>query len=1440
MKCSSPFAIGWLELGGKMERLTKPQMLIYDMEKMTGGTISVICGSILIQGQKSIENIKQVISKMYQQNQILRMQISEIEGIPYQYEVSGIPTDIEVLTFDNKKLFDDYAQTYAKIPMNLYGNLSEFKIIQIGMQYGLLVKMHHIIGDAWALTLLAEQFNTLMQGESIESFEYTEYVREEERYCRGNGYKKDIEYFKEQFCKCEEVLFLSDKMSSERKAKRKTVTIDEEFTKQILWYCREKDTSVFVLFMTLFATYFNRIKNNAQKFYLGTTFLNRRNYKEKHTMGMYVNTIPVLMELDNQKTFAENQISVADNVLAAMRHQRCNYGEILREIRREYQFKETLYDVIINYQNAKILNKKEQIETTWYPCGEQNESLQIHIEDRDNEEVFRIHYDYQVEKFEEKEIGTMHQRLMVLLKEITQTEPKKLFESNIMLSGEKKKIVCDFNNTKEMYENEKTIYDLLEEQIVEKSDKIAIIADNIMMTYKEMGEKINTYCSKLQAMGIKKNQVVGIHLNRGYQLIVFQFAVLKAGAIFLPIDKRYPYERIEYMCNDCKVQLLISDELTKIENTRLITLEEFQNYNYKENGKKVQNKGVCYIIYTSGSTGTPKGCMLRGEGIVNFCKNNNTLTTLRKKAENVFACVNSVSFDYFIAESLLPLLNGYTTVILSEEESTNQKLFLESVKKNKINVLMTTPTRLKIFFDDQNDCTVLRQFDCVCTSGEALPPELLEIMYEKSPKAQIYNPLGPSECTVWVLGGELTREKGIDIHIGKPIANSQIYILDTYGQVVPIGVIGEIYIGGVGVGAGYLNQSKLTKEKFVENPFGTGKLYKTGDLAYWREDGNIVYVGRNDFQVKIRGLRIELGEIENELCKVEGIHQVVVVPRKDKDGRQFICAFYTGEKLLAKHIRKEISKNLPTYMLPHTYTHLNKMPLTSSGKMNRKMLPEISLQESSNRETYMPPQTEKQKVLCSLMEETLGIEKIGLDDNFFELGGDSLKAIEYTAKAYSNDIAVNIQQLYDYPTVRSLSEYLQKTDRTLLGYNKKDVKSFSSLLENNTKEKIKIEKKKNMTMGTLLLAGATGYLGIHILKNFLDNDTGNIYCLVRGMSKHDCEKRMENLFVFYFGKNSYEKAKSRVKVLCADVSKEYLGMEKETYIDLTLRIKVVINAAASVKHYGAYQDFYSSNVETTRNLLGFCEKSGAKIIHISTTSVSGNGFGTDTTIKNERKIFTEKDFYIEQPLDNFYVRSKFEAENLVLEAMQKGMSGNIMRMGNLTNRLDGKFQKNYESNAFFMRLRAICDLGIVSQNLLKTKIEFTPVDEAANAVMTIIRNFSNKYNVFHVNHPKSLSFAKLIEFLGEIGLRIQIVDEKTFSNTIKESGAQNDKKYIQETFVTDINESKQLSYESNIQMKNDFTVSYLEKLGFEWPDIELEYIKKYIRYFQNLGYFKKE
>lgn len=1897
------------------------------MEKVVGGSISVICGSLLIKGKKNLCEIEKAVNELYRLNSALRIHIEETDGVVFQTVSEYTEQKFKVLCFNDKTELNSYAEKYAKIPLDFYGNLCEINIITLPEQYGLLIKLHHIIGDAWTLSLLGTQFNKLTNGEMVEAFSYADYVESENTYIQSKRYEKDKAFFIEQFKKCDEVTYINEKQSDSLNASRKTFVIDKSIANNIKTYAAENNTSAFMLFTAALATYINRTKMNAENFYIGTAVLNRNGVKEQNTAGMFVNTVPMLIQLDNNKSFAENLSSVENTAFSVFRHQKFNYGDVLSEIRKEYSFSEKLYDVMISYQNATVMGK--DVETVWYHSGMQSESLQIHIDDRDNEGIYRIHYDYLTEKFSENEIEKLHGHICNLLFDAMSDSSKKLYEINILSADEKQKILYDFNNTAADYPRDKCVHQLFEEQVEKTPDKVAVIACDKTLTYQELNKEANRIAHSLIAKGILKNDIIAFQISRKSYLISLMFGILKCGASYMPIDPNYPKDRVEYMVNDIGAKFCVTDELVQ----ELLCNDKSDNLN-------IYNSPQDYfcVLHTSGSTGLPKGAAIKHNNMVNFIFSNLYLVD---KIDNVIA-INTVTFDVFEMDTIFPLVAGVTCIVADEEQQFNQVAFESMMKKYKNCLFWATPTKMSNYINNSSSGDFFESINCYVVGGEILKPELLDTIRKLNKNIKIYTVYGPTETLIYSTLVDVSKTN--DISIGHPISNTQIYIVDKYMKPTPIGVTGELCIAGDGVGAGYLNRPELTAEKFIDNPFGEGKLYKTGDLTYWREDGNIAYVGRNDFQVKIRGLRIELGEIENAICSIDKISQAVAVVRKNNEGRQLICAFYTGVKVDVKEIRNHIGKKLPKYMLPHIFVYLDKMPLTASGKINRKALPEISLNNLQKKEytapktnlekvivsavesilgvekvsvtdnffdvggdslkaieliskleksgyhidsktifecdnikelaknlttakavqevfdydgdipateaqlriymahsmnadnmtynvpyvftvdnvdinrlqnainkliarheslrthfenkngniiqvinvsaectvenlssdnindfvrpfnlniapllrvgvykntvmvdmhhiitdgssmvvffkelntlytekclnespiqykqfaleqkdytqskeywqtvfdgefsqlkidtdfeplkshtyngnviydhvnlelnknivsfcgsinitpfvfymsafnillskisgsndivvgmpisgrnskylntigmfvntiplrnrplpqksvnefllevksntvsaiqyqdypyreilkianksgkvkslfnvvmayesaemtefsfddktvalkqvplknskfdltlyvlptaekivlmmeystdlflkktienllceyksiletvlknnnmklsdiirfenkinyavidvgledvVYIPPETQLQKKLCELVEAVLNLKQVGIIDDFFDLGGDSLKAIELISKAHNEGIYFNLQNVFDYPTVKELCEYIENGDKQNVSFADVDFTTVNKVLEKNQIQYIAKPQKSNV--GNILLAGATGYLGMHILADFLDNDSGIAYCLVRGNNITESQNRLNKLLEFYFGEK-YSNSE-RIKVICADLQKDKLGLNDGEYQDLLSNVTTVINCAASVKHYGSYKYFYEANVETVKHLISFCRNCNAKLIHTSTLSVSGNSFGdTFDGVASEKELhFYESSLYIDQPLDNVYARSKFEAEKAVLEAMSDGLQANIMRMGNLTNRLsDGKFQKNHESNAFLQRVKGVTELGMFPDYLIKDTnyAEFTPIDEAANAVMTIARHFSTEQTVFHINSIKVVHFDKLFKYLKETDTNIDIVDGNTFTLALRKTAEQTGSEYIFETFINDMDENEQLNYDGNIRIENDFTVQYLKNLGFEWSDIGLDYLQKYIKYFRKIGYLR--
>lgn len=943
---------------------TKPQKLIYDMEKFAGGAIAVICGSMIAHGKKDLSEIKKAVNELFRLNTALRMRISENDGEVSQTVCDYAEQDFNVLCFENKAELDSYAEDYAKKPLDFYGNLCEINIVTLPEQYGLLIKLHHIIGDAWTLSLLGTQFNKLMNGEGVEAYSYADYVESENTYVQSKRYKKDKSFFVEQFKKCDEVTYLNEKQSDSLNACRKTFVIGKEQTSHINTYAQRKGTSVFMLFTATLATYMNRVKMNAEKFYIGTAVLNRSGVKENNTVGMFVNTAPMLMELDNNKSFTNNLSTIEDTAFSVFRHQKYNYGDVLSTIRKEFNFTEKLYDVMISYQNATVTGA--EIETTWYHSGSQSESLQMHIDDRDNEGIFRIHYDYLTDKFTENEIERLHQHICNLLFDSIADDSKKLYELNILSADEKQKLLYEFNNTVVNYPRDKCVHRLLEEQAAKTPNKIAVIACDKTLTYTKLNEQANRIAHSLIEKGVGVGDIVAFALPRNSYLIAMILGILKAGAAYLPVDPDYPQDRIDYMLTDSNAKLFITEENIQ---------ELLDNNNALNPSIETLSNDLCYCIFTSGSTGKPKGTLLKHQGIVNLVTNLDIYSDLSNCERIGF--MTTITFDVATQEILTALLNGFIGVLMPERKETRADAIIDGVIEHKIDVMYSTPT----YFDSLTNTPekaekLLSNIKVVCLAGEKFNLNQNVLAIKDKYNVIFENQYGPVE--LHVIATATTFENNDFDSIGKPIGNNKAYIVNQHMHLTPIGVTGELCIAGDGVGAGYLNRPELTAEKFIDNPFGEGKLYKTGDLAYWREDGNIAYVGRNDFQVKIRGLRIELGEIENAICSIDGISQAVVVVRKNNEGRQLICAFYTGAEVDAKDIRSHIGKKLPKYMLPHICTHLDEMPLTSSGKINRKALPEVDLQNITNDTEYIAPQTQMQKELCKLIELVLGTTPVGL------------------------------------------------------------------------------------------------------------------------------------------------------------------------------------------------------------------------------------------------------------------------------------------------------------------------------------------------------------------------------------------------------------------------------------------------------------------------------
>ena len=1165
---------------------------------------------------------------------------------------------------------------------------------------------------------------------------------------------------------------------------------------------------------------------------VGTPIVARDKVELYNIIGMFVNTLALREKIEEKETIKELIIKIKENILNAYKYQTYPLDELIKklEIKRDTS-RNSLFDVMFIYQNNGYKKLKfNGINAKYYIPDSNTSKFDISLEAIPNEKEINISFEYSTKLFKKEFIKNMSNHYLNIINEIIENTEEKIEEICIISEKEKNKIINEFNNTKTDYPENKTLVELFEEQVQKTPNNIAVIFENKNITYKELNEKANSLANYLRENGIKRNDLVGIMVKRSIEMIVAILGILKSGGAYIPIDSTYPKERIEYMLNSSNAKILLTqkqiENKIKYENKICIDLDNEKVYNYsKENPKKINNiEDLFYIIFTSGSTGKPKGVMITQKNIINFTNYcNNYVEYLKKPENNTIVSITTISFDIFFYETIISLQRGITVVIANEDEQTTPQLLNNLIEKHNVNITQTTPSVMQIFLDNIENIPAIKKLKYVTLAGEQLPLNLLKKLHELS--IIVYNGYGPSETYYATL---YKMDDGI-VTIGKPIYNMQIYILDNNMQPLPIGIPGEIYISGDGVGKGYLNNIELTDKTYIKNPFkDNSTMYKTGDTGMYLNDGRIVCLGRLDHQVKIRGQRIELDEIETIILEYPHIKKVAVI-KQNIQNRDVITAYYVSEKRIAiNELRNYISKLIPRYMVPSYFIAINELPYTPNGKIDRKALPLPVNDLDKEKNEYIAPKTETQRKLVSIWEKVLNIKPIGINDNFFELGGDSLLAMNLNAELLKITNKITYSDIFRFPTIIEQEEKINSNqDIPMFGKIENLPDSYVDILESCTKN----EKIRKCHPKGILLTGSTGFLGIHILEEFIKNETINIYCIIREEPGISVNTKLKQKLNYYFGNKYDELINKRIFAMAGNITKPNFGLEQDELLKTVNMIDIVVNSAALVSHYGDYNKFYNTNVKSVKYIINFCKIFNKKLYHISTTGVAGTELDSTLLLAKPKKYveFNENSLYVGQILGNVYTRSKFEAENYILEAISQGLNGYILRMGNLMPRYsDGLFQENKTENAFFNKISAFTKIKIMPKYMEKEKLEFTPVDGAANEIYKIITHPTNKNRIFHLYNHKKISIKKYIKLLKKQNYKINVLDEKEFKEKIKKILEDNEYNDILGNLIYEFDENLHLNFQQEAKVKSKFTIKYLRKTGFKWHKLSNQYLNKFI------------
>jgi len=959
------------------------------------------------------------------------------------------------------------------------------------------------------------------------------------------------------------------------------------------------------------------------------------------------------------------------------------------------------------------------------------------------------------------------------------------------------------------------------------SDRIAVIATDATLSYRELEIESNRVANALLQHGLKRSDAVVVLLPRRSTTISCIVGILKAGGAFIPCDPEYPTERIRLIAEDSGAPFVVTtDELVGDYPGRGLSVSSLlQCADTADPDLDLRPEDLAYMIYTSGSTGRPKGVRV-SHGNITTC-----LTVTPESAYwpvvhdcGLTCCVTTISFDAFIIQFGMSLFNGKCFIFASEEEAKDPIELVKLFRRTGANHFCCTSSRMIQYLELPEFVDCMRSCGSFVQGGEKFPEALLKRLKEINPGMAIINGYGPTEISINCNSVDLRNSDWISV--GRPSPNYTEWILDVDGNELPVGIVGELCVGGPGVTQGYNNLPELTAQKYIT--YDGMRAFKTGDFARWHDNGEIEILGRTDNQVKLRGLRIELGEVESAIAKVEGVKNVLV-RICNIQGRDHLSAYFTADRTIdIAEMKKAIGGTLTVYMVPDAYLQMEELPLTPNGKVDFKHLPEPVL--AKNESEYVRPSGKEEVFFADTFAKILGVDKVGATDSFFDLGGTSLVVMKLVILAQQGGYRVTYGEVFENPTPRQLARLVRNGGGTETDPDA-DIRDFDyteidKVLKTNVLDTFRNDNSLR-PLGNVLLTGATGFLGIHVFDCLLRHcPDSRIHCLLRSKRGVSAKERLAQMMFYYFERDCSSEFGKRVFVYEGDVTAP---------LEIDAPIDTVINCAALVKHFAKGSEIEDVNVGGVRNCVEFCLKRKARLVQISTYSVAGTSVNGQPDVES----FKESMLFFGQTIHNQYVHSKIMGERLILDAVaRKGLDAKIMRVGNLSARSrDGEFQINVKANSFMGRLRIYQMLGALPYSAFSSPVEFSPIDQTAAAIC-LLAGTNSSCTVFHPYNIHGQLLGDIINRMDIIGKSVSLVEDGEFMEIL--SKAKQDES-LQEKL------SAMLAYENRpgkdftrvIPPDNSFTLQVLLRLGFRWNATSRDYVDQFLRQIDGLKFFER-
>jgi len=1017
-----------------------------------------------LEGTLKIDVLEKSLQEIIQRHESLRTNFLTLDGNPVQiikpesnWKLTII-NDKESKNYREENALKQWLEIHSHQPFDLANeSLIRATLLELSdTENLLLICMHHVVSDGWSMGVFIQELTTLYNAYTKGlnpllkelPIQYADFALWQREYLQGEILQNQLNYWEKQLAAAPALLHLPTDRPRPPEQRfegdRIRCLLSSELSQGLNRLSREKGVTLFMTLLTAFKVLLYRYTGQTD-ILVGTPIANRTRSELAGLIGFFVNTLVLRTDLAGNPSFSEALKQVRKTATDAYDHQDLPFEMLVEALQPERNMSYTpLFQVMFGLDN-EVLNEidLEGIKATSQPLEFKKAKFDLSLFIQVKEAGMTAHWEYNTDLFNGETIERMNGHFLTLLEGIIANPGERISQLPLLTKSEQQQLLIDWNNTEVDYPTDKCIYQLFEEQVERTPNAVAVVFEEQELTYNELNCRANQLAHYLQSLGVKPDELVGICVERSLEMIVGLLGILKAGGAYVPLDPEYPQERLSFMLEDAGLKVLLTqqkliDKLCESQaNINIVCVDADLPVIFKEEQKNlittIKSSNLAYVIYTSGSTGIPKGVLVTHQGLLNLVfwhQNTFEITNLDKATQ-----LAGTGFDAAVWE-LWPYLTAGASIYLVKPEILTSLVELQkwlAAKKITISFL-PTPIAEQLLLLEWTEINV--SLRTLLTGGDKLnqyPSNFIPF--------QVVNNYGPTENTVVTTSGVVIsgeKNNSLSPAIGRPIFNTQIYILDSNLQPVPVGILGEIHISGAGLARGYLNRPELTEEKFIPNPFSNysdSRLYKTGDLARYLPDGNIEYLGRIDNQVKIRGFRIELGEIETVLSQYSAVKTAIVMAREDETEQKRLVAYVVSQAegisaqqeqslLPVTELRQFLKAKLPEYMVPSAFVILESLPLTSNGKVDRRALPAPDFQ---SEEQYVAPRNPIEEILASIWVKVLKVEQVGIHDNFFELGGHSLLATQLISrirKAFK--VEMPLRELFVAPTVAALAQVIKR------------------------------------------------------------------------------------------------------------------------------------------------------------------------------------------------------------------------------------------------------------------------------------------------------------------------------------------------------------------------------------------------------------------------------